>query len=473
MIFRNLISVLVVVSTWISVPLVAEERKSDVPEWLGEFKKLDEKELTNKKEGWYATGLPRFGNDAVSGAGLGVIANIFYNGTKTDSSFKYTPYEHMFNIGVYNTNRGTQSHYLAWDAPYFADTAYRLRAYVGRDVSLYNQYFGVGTESLQPLYFKDRNMDGSRITRNATFSDFENANSFARNRGPGKEFTSNQRYHDYQFETTYGQFAADKTIFQVFRVWGGVEFSKNSVRRYDGTSTEAFDPITGAKVPAVEDSSKITEDANAGKIIGINGGHLNYVRGGIAYDTRDYEPDPDQGWLVEYNINKAERTIGSDFNYIRHFAQAKNFYQPFPKLFEEFVIAQRVALTKIEGNVPFFEYRYLFSIDGPFGALGGQNTLRGYRQERFFGPVIGFYNIELRYRVGSFSLWGQFFQLSIVPFYDVGRVWDKLRDVNALGYKHARGVGLRLIWDQATVILIDYASSKEDQLFYIDMGHTY
>lgn len=464
---------LVFLSAMVTCTLVAEERNSDVPEWIGEFKKLDEKELANKREGWYATGLPLFGNDAVNGSGLGVLANIFYNGTKSDSSFKYTPYEHMFNVGIYRTNRGTQNNYLAWDAPYFLDTPYRLKAYVGRDASLYNQYFGVGTESLQPLYFKDRNIDGSRIQRNATYSEFENANSYARNRGQGKELTSSQYYHNYQFETTYAQFSVDKTILQVLRVWGGVEFSKNSIKRYDGSSTQSREPLTGIKVPAIEDSSKITEDANSGKIIGINGGNLNYVRAGIAYDTRDYEPDPDRGWLIEYNVNKAERTIGSDFNYLRHFAQIKNFYQPFPKLFEEFVIAQRVALTKVEGNVPFFEYRYLFSIDGPFGALGGQNTLRGYRQERFFGPVIGFYNIEFRYRVGSFSLWDQFFQLSIVPFYDVGRVWDKLKQVNALDYKHSRGIGLRLIWDQATVILMDYAYSREDQLFYLDIGHTF
>lgn len=471
--FRGTTIWLVLLSTMVVFPLFTEERKADVPEWLGEFKKLDEKELANKKEGWYATGLPQISNDAVSGFGAGIITNIFYNGTKSDSSFKYTPYEHMFNVGVTRSNRGTQINYLAWDAPFFLDTAYRLRAYIGHDESLYNQYFGVGSESLQPLYYRDRNADGSRIVRNATFSDFENANAYAKNQGPGREFVSTQHYHDYQFETTYGQFAADKTVFQIFRVWGGVEFSKNIVRRYDGRSTDAKDPLTSGKVPAIEDVSKITEDSNSGKIVGVNGGNLNYLRAGIAYDTRDYEPDPDRGWLIEYNINKAERTIGSDFNYVRQFAQIKNFYQPFPKLFEEFVIAQRVALTKVEGNVPFFEYRYLFSIDGPFGALGGQNTLRGYRQERFFGPVIGFYNIEFRFRVGSFSFWDQFFQVSIVPFYDVGRVWDKLRQLNALDYKHSRGLGLRLVWDQATVILIDYAYSKEDQLFYVDIGHTF
>ncbi|PJZ36423.1 peptide-binding protein [Leptospira levettii] len=471
--FWNSLMGLVCLSTFVAIPVYADERSSDVPEWLGEFKKLDEKELANKKEGWYATGLPLFGNDAVNGSGLGLLANVFYNGTKNDSSFKYTPYEHMFNVGVYRTNRGTENNYLAWDAPYFLDTAYRLRSYVGHDASYYNQYFGVGTESLQPLYFRDRNADGSRIVRNATYSDFENANSYAKNRGPGREFTSTQHYHDYQFETTYGQFNADKTIFQVFRVWGGVEFSKNIVRRYDGNSVEAKDPLTGITVPAIEDSSKLTEDSNAKKIIGVHGGNLNYMRGGIAFDTRDYEPDPDRGWLIEYNVNKAERSIGSDFNYLRHFGQIKNFYQPFPKLFEEFVIAQRAALTKIEGEVPFFEYRYLFSIDGPMGALGGQNTLRGYRQERFVGPVIGFYNIELRYRVGSFTLWDQFFQLSIVPFYDVGRVWDKIKQVSTMDYKHSRGLGLRLIWDQATVILMDYAYSREDQLFYLDIGHTF
>ncbi len=444
-----------------------------MPSWLGEFKKLDEQELAEKKEGWYATGLPLFGDDAVAGRGIGVLANIFYNGDKSAPSFAYTPYEHMVNVGFYQTNRDTRNYYVAWDAPYFLDTPFRLRSLVGFDSNLFNQYFGQTSASLAPLQFNERNQPDGRIVRNATFSEFENANSFVTNRGVGREAVSTQRRHEYQFQTTYAQFFIDKTIWKVMRLWGGTELSNNIVRRYDGKCTTAKDPVSGIMVPVQEDTTLVTEESRAGKIIGTEGGYLNYMRGGIAYDTRDYEPDPDSGWLIEYNINRAEKKIGSDYSYTRHFVQVKNFWQPFPKYFKELVFAQRAALTKIEGEVPFFEYRYIYSIDGPMGALGGQSTLRGYRQERFTGPVIGFYNFELRWRLGSFHFLDQYFQVSLVPFYDIGRVWDRLREISTLGYKHSRGIGVRIVWDQATVILMDWAVSKEDKLFYLDIGHTF
>lgn len=443
-----------------------------LPEWLGAFKKLDETELKNKREGWYVTGLPLFGNDAVSGTGLGALANFIYNGTKEDTSFEYTPYEHLISVGLYRTSKNAETYYVSWDAPYFLDTAYRIKSDIYYDSNLFNQYFGLGKESMRPLSYRERNEDGGRLVRNAEFSEFESANSYARNRA-GKDWVSTQRYNEYQFETVGTNFSLDKTVFQVFRIWSGVEFSRNIVRRYDGTWTKAREPLTEVMLPVQEAPSKLTEDSKSGKILGLEGGYLNYVRAGIAYDTRDYEPDPDSGWLVEYNVSKAEKSIGSSFSYYRHFGQIKNFYQPFPKYFDEFVIAQRVALTKAVGEVPFFDYRYMVSIDGAFEGVGGVSTLRGYRQERFYGPVMGFYNIEFRFRVADFQLWDNFFQVSVVPFYDIAQVWDKIREINGQGYKHSRGLGLRLIWDQATVILMDYAVSKEDKLFYIDIGHVF
>lgn len=447
--------------------------KQELPSWLGEFKKLDEKELAQKKEGWYLTGLPLFGSDAVSGSGVGVLANIFYNGTRGTPSFSYTPYEHLISVSAYQTDRSSKSYFVSWDAPYFLDSPFRLKAYLGHEKSLHNLYFGKGTESLTPLSYIERNDAGGQRMRNSTFSDFEDANSFYTNRGLGKEAVSTQRFNEYGFEATYAQFALDKTIQKVFRVWGSAELTNNIIRRYDGKWTEAKDPLFETKAKVREDETLLTKDSRSGKIIGANGGYVNYLRAGIAFDTRDFEPDPDRGWLVEYNVTRAERAIGSDYSYFRHFAQVKNYWQPFPKYFEELVIAQRVALTKTDGNVPFFDYRYLFSIDGPFSGVGGQNTLRGYRTERFLGPIMGFYNVELRWRMGSFELWDSIFQISLVPFYDIANVWDKMSEIKTTGYKHSRGLGLRLVWDQSTVILMDWARSREDSLFYIDMGHTF
>jgi hypothetical protein len=453
--------------------LFAETRDPSLPAWLGDFKKLDEKEIAQKKEGWYATGLPLFGSDAVAGRGIGALANIFYNGNRGAPSFSYVPYEHLVSVAAYQTDRSTKSYSVTWDAPYFLDSPFRLKAYVGHDTNLHNLYFGQGKESLSSLAYLDRNDQSGREVRNATYSDYESANSYYTNRGQGKEAVSTQRYNEYKFETNYAQFSLDKTIHKVLRVWGGTELTTNIVRKYDGTWTDAKDPLFNTKLRVLEDETLVTKDAKAGKIIGQNGGYVNYLRAGIAYDTRDFEPDPDKGWLIEYNVTRAERAIGSNFSYLRHFAQMKNYWQPFPKLFEELVIAQRIALTKAEGNVPFFDYRYLYSIDGPFGGVGGQSTLRGYRMERFFGPVIGFYNFEVRWRFGSFELWDSLFQFSLVPFYDIANVWDKVKEINMQGYKHSRGIGIRIVWDQSTVILMDWARSREDSLFYLDMGHTF
>jgi len=444
-----------------------------LPSWIGEFKKLDEKELSQKKEGWYATGVPLFGSDPVAGRGLGLLANIFFNGNKSTPSFGYTPYEHLISVSAYQTDRSSKSYYVSWDAPYFMDSPFRLRAYVGHENSLHNLYFGQGKESLSPLSYLERNDQSGRTVRNSTFSDFEQANSFYTNKGPGKEALSTQRYNEYKFEATYAQLAIDKTIQKIFRVWGSTELTNNIVRNYDVTWSEAKDPVFNTSLSVMEDETRLSKDTKSGKVIGANGGYINYLRAGIAVDTRDFEPDPDRGWLVEYNVTRAERAIGSDYSYYRHFAQVKNYWQPFPKLLEEFVIAQRVALTKADGKVPFFDYRYLFSIDGPFSGVGGQNTLRGYRTERFYGQVMGFYNIEFRWRFGSFEFWDNLFQFSLVPFYDVANVWDKLGEIKTSGYKHSRGVGLRIVWDQSTVILMDWARSREDSLFYLDMGHTF
>ncbi|WP_367899121.1 hypothetical protein AB3N61_04605 [Leptospira sp. WS58.C1] len=46
-------------------------------------------------------------------------------------------------------------------------------------------------------------------------------------------------------------------------------------------------------------------------------------------------------------------------------------------------------------------------------------------------------------------------------------------DISTKGYKFSYGAGLRIIWNQATVILIDYAKSREDSQLFIDIGQIF
>jgi hypothetical protein len=45
--------------------------------------------------------------------------------------------------------------------------------------------------------------------------------------------------------------------------------------------------------------------------------------------------------------------------------------------------------------------------------LGGEYTLRGFRQSRFVAPVMAFGNVEARYVFADVTLGGQFIELML------------------------------------------------------------
>jgi hemolysin activation/secretion protein len=91
---------------------------------------------------------------------------------------------------------------------------------------------------------------------------------------------------------------------------------------------------------------------------------------------------------------------------------------------------------------------------------------------------MGFANFELRWRV--YEVPGFTFNLS--PLIDIGRVWNDLKSVKANawdGYKYSAGLGLRIIWNQSTVIYFEWARSREtggvgnQNNFYLNFGHIF
>jgi len=214
-------------------------------------------------------------------------------------------------------------------------------------------------------------------------------------------------YHEYDFETVGGSFMIDRTFWKAFRFACNQEVSKNIVRTYDNSYFPGTLPGTNIHFLVPNGRTKVTEDAQAGLITGLQGGYINYTRIGLMYDTRDFEPDPSRGIVAEINYSIASRWNASDYEYNKIFLQYMFFYMPFPEIFEELVLAGRIAGHSTVGNAPFFEYRYVWSIDGPQEGLGGVRTLRGYRQDRFVAPVMG-WGASCRLESGNcdpFRLW--------------------------------------------------------------------
>ncbi|WP_411824765.1 Omp85 family outer membrane protein [Leptospira sp. 'Mane'] len=473
----------------------------DLPFEISEQKRLSVRDVKNKKEGGYFTGLPLINSDPNVGVGYGARVIYLNNGGRDNPLFEYTPYRYRIFAQYFNTTKNAPYHWLSLDAPYVFDTKWRVRADLVYDRNPNTLYFGIGEKTLQPLSYLERNDPAGRMVRNAPFSDYETNLGYRRpgDVGAGEApYVTDSRYNRYDIENPNFSFSGEYSFFGgTVRTVTGVRLSKQIVRTYDGKTYDAkfgaseqlggvplgsgfLDNVVGDHLPTPEGETRLTRDQKDGKILGFNGGTTNTVRAGIVYDTRDFEPDPNRGLFLEATHERSAKAIGSNYNFNKNLVSGRLFFSPVewftkkpPELLEKFVIATRAALMQTNGDAPFYEYRNMWGTETNQSGLGGRTTIRGYKQDRFVGQTMGYANFEIRWKFASADIAGQHFDFQLVPFYDVGRVWDASENVNLKGYKHSRGIGFRIPWNQATVIYVDYAVSKEDRQAFVNFNHIF
>jgi hemolysin activation/secretion protein len=110
--------------------------------------------------------------------------------------------------------------------------------------------------------------------------------------------------------------------------------------------------------------------------------------------------------------------------------------------------------------------------EGDQNGLGGERTIRGFRQDRFVGNVAAVANLEVRWTFVHFRVLKQLFSLQIAPLFDVGRIFDNVfaGEDFASNWKWSAGGGLRIAWNRSTIIMVDGAASTEDVGIYVDFG---
>ena len=150
----------------------------------------------------------------------------------------------------------------------------------------------------------------------------------------------------------------------------------------------------------------------------------------------------------------------------------RGFYSPIPKI-TDLVLAVRGVYEIQSAGTPFFSATILPFIDDNHAGLGGLRTLRGFRQNRFVGPVIVLTNYELRWTFAHFRVLDQGLALIAVPFLDIGRVFDSVRQTTLAGWKRSQGAGLRIGWNEATILSADFGFSDEDSGIYINFNHIF
>lgn len=173
------------------------------------------------------------------------------------------------------------------------------------------------------------------------------------------------------------------------------------------------------------------------------------VRGGVVFDSRDQEIDPHRGLF-------AEAFVGSGKDYTRTTAALRAYVHPLERL----VLAARIGAERMTGTPPVSAQLTMESTDGPYVALGGYRSLRGYHDGRFVGPgkLIG--GVEARY---GFIWAPRVFEIKIVAFYDFGRVFAPGEEVRftRTGLHSSAGAEVALSMLRNTLIVIGAGKGAE------------
>jgi outer membrane protein assembly factor BamA len=433
------------------------------PSGLGAKRRLTDEDVARKNDGFYLTGLPLFAYDPLIGFGGGVRVYAYYDGKRDDPLFAYTPYLHRVYAQIFAGTGGVQDHIVDYDAPAFPDPSYRVRITAEYEADTDWPYFGIGSRTLAPLSFPGT----APGTTFAKMGDYKNATSAVQADG-----TTYARYNVYGIQRPLLQLALERNLLGgALRTMIGTNITHADLHDYTGQTTSATD-ASGHQVSVPEAQTLLARDCAAGLVVGCAGGWDNVLRTAISLDTRDFEPDPNDGVYAELSGEFGTKLLGSQYEYMRLMLSVRGFYSPIPKLADLVIAARGVYEIQTKGT-PFFSATLMPFVDDNHAGLGGLRSLRGYLQNRFVGPDLVLGNFELRWTFVKFRVLKQGIALIGVPFVDVGRVFDNVSQTTLSGWKRSQGAGLRIAWNEATIIMIDYGFSDEDDGLYLNFNHIF
>ena len=166
---------------------------------------------------------------------------------------------------------------------------------------------------------------------------------------------------------------------------------------------------------------------------------------------------------LQYGHAEIEDT---SYNYLKYWVETK-FYFPVDKFLKDLLetslganqdkpilFAARIMIGSSTGDVPYEEMY----------TIGGDNTLRGYDDDRYHGEQMMLGNFELRIPVEK--------NFSLVAFFDVGRAWRSSENVSfGSDLGTSPGMGVRVITPLGNLRL-DYATGDEGR-FHFGFGEMF
>ncbi len=148
-------------------------------------------------------------------------------------------------------------------------------------------------------------------------------------------------------------------------------------------------------------------------------GHRIELKGGVIYDTRDFEANPSKGIYGNVTLTAGESISSSKKGSLMLSADFRQYISVFPGTL---TLAYQIGYKgKIAGSLPFYAMP-AFQMRGSYGS-------------RITGDGVAWASMDLRLTAARFTAFRQNFEIGLVGFADCGRVigYHNLAGQSALG----------------------------------------
>lgn len=195
---------------------------------------------------------------------------------------------------------------------------------------------------------------------------------------------------------------------------------------------------------------------------GLDGAVIHAQRVAFTFDTRDSLTTPTRGVAAGAFLEASAEALGSAADYVRIGGEGVSLNPAFDHRLV-FVAHGLVEVLSGDDDTPFFVRP----------ALGGEDTLRGFGANRFFGDGRLLLNLEARVRMLRLELFGVEAEFEGVPFVDLGKVFTSVGAVHRGRLEVTPGLGFRALTRPNVVGRLDIGVRREGPAIFVGLDYPF
>ena len=347
------------------------------------------------KNGWNFGGLPIISYDSDLGLQYGALASVYHYGDGT----RYPEYDHRFYVEAswytkgsglfrfaYESDRLIKNIRLNFDISYNPDDAYDFLGFNGYE-AVYNKGWADQDEEdyrTRAFYKLSRKMFKTRV-------DFAGHLAVK-----NLYWTAGMEYYNLEI--------------------GSVDIDKYNKGKSGEDLLPSVDSLPGL-FENYQDWNLITADNK-------DGGNVFGIKAGLMYDSRNTRAHPTKGIWTEVGIFYAPSFANDvDKGYLKIYATHRQYLSIVKN---RLTFAYRIGYqTSIVNEAPWYAEQFIITSElrgSTSEGLGGGKNLRGIKRNRVVGDGVLYGNLELRWKVVFFKLFGQNIYIGLNGFVDGGQV---------------------------------------------------